>query len=407
MKNKTILVVAYHYPPEEGSCSEKNTRIVKLLKDSGYTVKVLTKAYINEKNSVDVIRTEKNGILHKLKNGNVGCEQNNENKNFKKYSNLKKFISSSIIPDSIIDWFFEVKKLYVKENQLFSNIDLILSISSPYSAHIISNYLSKKMNVPYIMCYGDPWVYEPKRKRNKFRLFIEKNIESKLIKNAKKVLLITEWNKKKYIELYNILENKILTYHIGYDKKDCLDFKVSNAEDKFKIIYGGSLDSVHRDPEPFIKAMRSINGVEVYIYNSDNHNVKTMIDTNGVSDRVHLLPIISSAEFNKKLYEMDALLLFGNKTPFQVPGKVFTYISTNKSIIYIKNNNFDDDGTQMVLNDYGNSVTIKNEENEIIDGLNAIRNKQNQNKINSELFEFHNTMSPILQAVEDVIKEDI
>ena len=104
---------------------------------------------------------------------------------------------------------------------------------------------------------------------------------------------------------------------------------------------------------------------------------------------------------------MDALLLFGNKTPFQVPGKVFTYISTNKSIIYIKNNNFDDDGTQMVLNDYGNSVTIKNEENEIIDGLNAIRNKQNQNKINSELFEFHNTMSPILQAVEDVIKEDI
>ena len=61
----------------------------------------------------------------------------------------------------------------------------------------------------------------------------------------------------------------------------------------------------------------------------------------------------------------------------------------------------------MVLNDYGNSVTIKNEENEIIDGLNAIRNKQNQNKINSEMFEFHNTMSPILLAVEDVIKEDI
>lgn len=208
MKNKTILVVAYHYPPEEGSCSEKNTRIVKLLKDSGYTVKVLTKAYINEKNSVDVIRTEKNGILHKLKNGNVGCEQNNENKNFKKYSNLKKFISSSIIPDSIIDWFFEVKKLYVKENQLFSNIDLILSISSPYSAHIISNYLSRKMNVPYIMCYGDPWVYEPKRKRNKFRLFIEKNIESKLIKNSKKVLLITEWNKKSILSYIIYLKIK-------------------------------------------------------------------------------------------------------------------------------------------------------------------------------------------------------
>lgn len=62
--NKKVLVVAYHYPPEEGSCSEKNIRIVKKLVDCGYKVVVLTKGYrgllddINS-DSIKVIRTKK------------------------------------------------------------------------------------------------------------------------------------------------------------------------------------------------------------------------------------------------------------------------------------------------------------------------------------------------------------
>lgn len=255
------------------------------------------------------------------------------------------------------------------------------------------------------MCYGDPWIYEPKRKRGKIRFAIEKNMEHRLLKNAAKVLLITEWNKRKYQELYGIEASKILTYHIGYDERECLDQSVTKEKSEFKIIYGGSLDSVHRNPEPFIKAMSCVDGVKAYIYNSDNASVPKLINKYGVSDSVILKPIISSKSFYEELYKMDALLLFGNKTPFQVPGKIFTYISTKKGIIYIKNNDSNEDGTQKVLEEYGNSITVNNSVDEIITCLNKMKeNQSSMRKVNFEKFEFHQTMQPIKQAIDQVFE---
>ena len=406
---KTVLVVSYHYPPEEGSCSEKNTRIVKKIIESGYRVIVLTKGYkgypeLNCEGQCTVIRTMNNGIFHKIQNGLDMCCPASVKPTSSIMRMIKNNVSESLVPDSIIDWVPEVKKTFAKYKEKFIEADVILSISSPYSAHLGSEYLTKKINTPYIMCYGDPWLYEPKRKRGKLRYAVEKNIEKRLLDSASKVLLITEWNRRKYHELYDIELEKILTYHIGYDESECLDITNDNKKDELNVIYGGSLDSVHRNPGPFIEAMAHVEGVKAYIYNSDNDNVSKMIQKYGVENRVILKPIIGSKAFYEELYKMDALLLFGNRTPFQVPGKVFTYISTRKGVIYIKNNNFDDDGTQMVLEEYGNSVTVNNNVYEIINCLEKM--KQNQisgTTVNTEKFEFHQTMQPIVDAIKQVI----
>ena len=404
---KTVLIVLYHYTPEEGSCSEKNDRIVKLLIDNGYKVVILTKGYeglpkvtVNE--NVTVIRTEKNGIFHKKQS--VHCFKSNylDTKNDFKIK-TKNIISKLMIPDSIIDWVFEIKKFYKKNSSLFNNIDIILSVSSPYSAHLASEYLSEALRIPFVMCYGDPWIYEPKRKRGYLRLAYEKKMEGRLLSKASHILLITEWNKRKYCEIYGISATKISTYNIGFDETECLTIPNKIVSENLNIIYGGSLDSVHRDPKPFIEAMSKINGVKAYIYNSDNVNVSALIEKYDVSDKVILKPLISSKEFYKELYKMDALLLFGNKTPFQVPGKVFTYISTQKGIIYIKNNEYKDDGTEYILNKYGGSITVRNNVNEIVGCLEKMKKNKIQNvKNNAKEFEFHETMYSIVEALEKV-----
>lgn len=405
--NKKVLVVAYHYPPEEGSCSEKNIRIVKKLVDCGYKVVVLTKGYrgllddINS-DSIKVIRTKKNGIFHKVQSTEVSSKLLLRKVNNSFLKKVKSFFSGTLVPDSVIDWVPQVKKLYYSNREAFKGVDIILSISSPYSAHIASQFISKKISIPYIMCYGDPLIYEPKRNRGKIRLMYEKRLEKKLLNDAKKVLLITEWNKKKYNEIYQIPLSKFDTYHIGYDETECLADVSSNTTGEFKIIYGGSLDSVHRDPEPFIKAMANIKDVKSYIYNSDNPNVKELIKRYGVENSVILKPIIGSSQFYRELYKMDALLLFGNKTPFQVPGKVFTYISTRKGIIYIKNNEYDDDGTKTILEEYGNSVIVPNEADDIVQCLEKMKQSRGSGfKVSAEKFEFHKTMQPIVDAIEE------
>lgn len=401
---KTILVVSYHFPPEEGSCSEKNVRIVQLLLDQGFNVIVLTKPGITatcENKNLKVIRTHSPGIFHRAsKNDNTCQPAGSQIKN----SRLKKILSNLILPDGTIDWTWEGKKFFKANKSTFKNVDLILSISSPYSAHILSEYISKKLGVPYVMSYGDPWVYEPKRKRGFIRYNIEYALEKKLIKNSSGILVITDWNKSKYKSLYDIPDNKISTFHIGFDRADIHDLpKVNNSS--FEIIYGGSLDPVHRDPEPFIKALKSISGVNVSIYNNDSRNLPDIVQKYSVSNNVKLSPLVKASEFLNEMYKNDALLLFGNKTPFQVPGKVFTYIATGKTIIYLKNNPYPDDGTEEVLKKYGNAVIMDNEENSIIEGLNKFLLTRNEETIesNREAFEFHNTMMPIINMINRVL----
>lgn len=403
---KTILVVSYHFPPEEGSCSEKNTRIVQLLLDQGYKVVVLTKPGFTEpieNPNLKVIRTKKLGIFHKTENqGN--CVQTHSIVHELDNNKIKSILSSIIIPDGTIDWFYEVKKFYRKNKIEFENIDLILSISSPYSAHLVSRYLAKKIKVPYIMSYGDPWIYEPKRKRGKFRYAIEHSLERDLIKNSSGVLVITNWNKLKYQQLYKIPETKISTFHIGYNKSDIIE-STNKKDEKFRIIYGGSLDPVHRDPKPFVEALHEIERVKVTIYNNDSNELPQLIHDNEVSKKISHVPLISSSDFLKEMYKNDALLLFGNRTPFQVPGKVFTYIATGKTIIYLKNNDFVDDGTEEVLKKYGNAIILKNEKQDIIKGMNTFLKEtlQSPRYMNREIFEFHNTMKPIVEMIKEIL----
>ncbi|CAR42303.1 hypothetical protein [Streptococcus uberis] len=398
-----ILVVSYHYPPFEGSCSDKNHRIVKKLLSSGFEVLVLTKNALKEIEKIDsnltIIRTENNGIFHKSLN-TIPTSNSNKEKQF----NYKKFISENLVPDSIIDWLPEAKKTFRSNIELFSKIDLILSISSPYSAHFVSSYISKKIKKPFIMAYGDPWIYEPKRKRGFFRYNLEKNMESKLVHSASKILLITEWNKEKYQELYNLPEHKISTYHIGFDPLDNLNNYFNNKvnQSSLNIIYGGSLDEVHRNPEPFLAAMKEVEGVHLSIYNSDNPKLSNLIESYGISDKVTLSPLVPSTEFNELLNQNDALLLFGNKTPFQVPGKVFNYIATEKIIIYVKNNNFENDGTEKVLEEYGNYILVENNVTSIINKLSQFKNVETQNS-NISKFSYEQTMQPVVDAINEVI----
>ena len=96
--------------------------------------------------------------------------------------------------------------------------------------------------------------------------------------------------------------------------------------------------------------------------------------------------------------------MFGNKTPFQIPGKVFTYISTGKTIIYIKNNTFEDDGTEMVLRQYGNTIIVQNDEDSIVQSLRKyISEGEGTKEFNSAQFSYRNTMEPLITMINRIL----
>ena len=405
---KTILVVAYHYPPENGSCSEKNVRIVKKILEAGFNVRVITgnfQTHIENDKNLIVFHT-KSGRFHKdITACNNDATGVNAAKSAEIKQKVKQILSGAAIPDATMDWIPEVRKFIRSHPEVIEGIDLVYSISSPYTAHILSREISRMAKVPYIMCYGDPWLYEPKRKRGPLRYQIEKKLEGDLIREAAGVSLITDWNRKEYMRLYSIPEDKINTYLIGYED-DNVEFIPSapRKDGVFTMLYGGSLDPVHRNAEPFIRAMTKLTGTYTEIRNNDFPAIKDLVEKNGVSDKVIVKPLIPSSEFEKLQYSFDALILFGNKTPFQIPGKVFTYISTGKTIIYIKNNTFEDDGTEMVLRQYGNTIIVQNDEDSIVQSLRKyISEGEGTKEFNSAQFSYRNTMEPLITMINRIL----
>lgn len=403
-------MISYHFPPEEGSCSDKNVKILQVLSEAGYCVDVLT---VGENHDDEMFENQRvfrvrGGVFHKGKNI---CDNRKETPQCvgglsKVKAAVKKFVQKNIIPDPIIDWIPNVRKWLRKNNSLMKNYDLIFSISSPYSVHIISHYIYKKYHIPYVCSYGDPWIYEPSRKRGKIRYAIEYQIEKRILKDASAVNLITQYNKLTYCKMYGLNQDKVVTYNIGYRqgsiKKEC-----QQKRNLPRLIYGGSLNPVHRNIVPFLDALVGKTLVELDIYNGDFHPLPQMVKERGLNEFIHVHPLISAKEFNSELYKSDVLLLFGNKTIFQVPGKIFEYISTGTHVIYIKNNDNLNDASEEILRNYGNVTIVKNESSEIVAALEEIRRKYELGRLNAQTnaseYEFHKAMEPIVEQVRDVI----
>ena len=256
-------------------------------------------------------------------------------------------------------------------------------------------------------------MYEPKRRRGIVRFRIEKWLEKTAIDRASKILVITDYNVNKYKDLYQIPDSKIEQFQIGcwpvFKQSD--RHGASERGGRFlKLVYGGSLDAIHRNPIPFLDALCSLSDVRLDVFNEDLPSLQDNISERRLEGRVSVYQLLSPEEFQSVMNQYDALVLFGNKTPFQVPGKVFSYIETGMHIIYIKNNDSNLDGTEEVLKKYGNYSLAKNNSESIMAAIQALEElgagKASLETINR--FNCFTTMQPIVDAVNDacVVAQD-
>lgn len=406
-KMARLILLAYHFLPEEGSCTDKNLRILHTLLNAGHEICVLTKGRRDDSvhsfwnHDVRVISCGTGALHHQTLSNDLSSTTSA----FAAYkSHFRKAASLMIIPDSAIDWIIPTFKFFCEE-KLFDQADVLVSTSSPYSSHLLAELIWRRFGIPYVLTYGDPWIYEPKRKRGKLRYLVERALERSVIQNASKTLVITEFNKNKYKELYRISDEKIDTFNIGHNGATDNPNPIDMKSPIIHMVYGGSLDPVHRNPEPFIKAISDCNNINLDIYNNDYQNLQKTINKYNKVSNINRYDQVSSDDFDAIMDEADILVLFGNRTPFQVPGKVFNYIATRRPIIYVKNNQSDIDGTEEILLQYGNSWICQNDQ-ESIRALLATISKMNLSiakfdKANQ--FIYSNTLKNVATAVESAV----
>ncbi len=182
---KTVLIVAYYFPPSGGPGVQRVLKYVQYLQEFGWTPVVLT---VTDGNfpardeslletipkDVRVIRTdifEPYDLYRRLtgKSKGTAIDVNTIRKEGAKISTserLAEFIRATIfIPDARIGWLRYAVDAGMKAIESMK-IDAIYSSSPPYTCALIARALKRKSGLPWIAGFRDPWtgfITTPKR----------------------------------------------------------------------------------------------------------------------------------------------------------------------------------------------------------------------------------------------------
>jgi glycosyltransferase involved in cell wall biosynthesis len=272
-----------------------------------------------------------------------------------------------------------------------NSYDIIISSGFPFTCHVVGFFLKLLSGgKPWIADYGDPWVDNPSFPLPKWRSFIDKKIEFKILQSVNKLIVTTDRTKEHYLNLYPFLKSediKVITQ--GFSHKEFHDSKPDKT-DKFRIVYTGTF---YKDGEPFaffdsLKRIKEIwEEIEVLIVgNMLNDEYKRYAKNNGLSEIVQFIGFVPNKTALSLQKGASVLLLMGHGGGIQVPGKIYEYIAAKRPILSIKMDKVDISST--IVDKFGRGISVENDPLKIsqiiIKLYNSWKNKQLDREFNLE-----------------------
>ena len=266
---RKILIITYYWPPCGGAGVQRWLKFVKYLREFNYEPIIYTvengefpetdESLIQD--IPDNLIVLKKKIWEPYKWYKIFIKQNKDQRinaafltEKKKPQFLEKISvwirGNFFIPDARKFWIkpsarFLIK--YLSENP----VKLIISTGPPHSMHLIAYRIKKKLNLPWISDFRDPWtnidfyndLMLTKRANKKHNL-----LEHKVIHYSDLILTVSKTIRKEFVFM-NARQVEVITN--GYDNDDIQSGKI-NLDDKFSLVHIGSLVKT-RNPETLLK----------------------------------------------------------------------------------------------------------------------------------------------------------
>lgn len=362
---KNLLVITYYFPPSGGPGVQRVLKHVKYLREFGWNPIVFTVrdadypafdySLIDEiPKDIKVIRSkifEPYNFYRKLTGKKPGepVDVNIIKKEGAKLSFKEQIIEfirgTFFIPDARIGWYFTSKR-ELNEVIRDNKIDAIYSSSPPYTSSVIAKYAKKKLKVPWIAGFRDPWTdFIQAPPRWFLPKYIDKSMEKNVFTTADAVEVAWLGIQKDALQKYpNLPNDKFIHIPNGFDSDDYPNIEQKRSE-VFTITYTGSMYG-KRNPKALFDAIESLIQ-QSKITNKDfilqfigrfGQEVHQMMDQTSFKERIININYIPHNESIKKLLESDALLLIVDESKESeeiVPGKVYEYLGTYKPLLVV------------------------------------------------------------------------
>lgn len=331
-----ILFIAYYYPPVQSIACVRTEAIVRELEKYGCDIRIVT--------STENESFEENKKIYRVKH-QLKKRNKSKNKIFRLVQKRidKYFFSLFNFPDQMANWIPEAFK-YCDKIMQNEEIDLILSSSSPYSSHVLSNKLKSKYNIPWIADFRDLWTQNHAYRYSNFRRLIEELFEKKIMSKADCLITVSKplrdslysFHKKKTVEIINGFSQIDFNQYYKY-KKSKLPLTIvfagniwKNYKYDFKILFASlsELKDSYKLDE---------NSLSVEFYGSFFKGEK-IIDYYDLNNIVKIHEKISREMMIEKQIQTDLLLFFAWTDPLYpgiYTGKIFEYLSVKRPILSV------------------------------------------------------------------------
>ncbi len=357
-----VLIISYYWPPSGGAGVQRWLKFVKYLCEFGYEPVVYTpenpeypsidKGLLSEiPASLEVIRvpiTEPYDHYRRL----VGMKKTeriqtgflSEGKKPTRRENLARWVRGNLfIPDARFLW-IKPSVRFLSNYLSQRPVDLLVSTGPPHSMHLIARALKKRLDLPWVADFRDPWTNIDFYDELKLTPWADRKhhrLEQAVLKEADTIVVVGKTMK---IEFANwVSEAKITVLPNGYDADDLSVERVS-VDRMFSIAHIGSF-SPARNPVTLWKVIaelvsKGIIGADLRIRTIGKVDaaVNDQIQQNQLGPFVEHIPYLPHAEVIAQQARSAVLLLVVNRTKNAkgiLTGKVFEYLAAQRPILAI------------------------------------------------------------------------
>ncbi|MCU7495264.1 MAG: glycosyltransferase family 4 protein [Ignavibacteria bacterium] len=247
------------------------------------------------------------------------------------------------VPDARIGWYpgaVARAKEYLRENK----VDAIVSIGPPHSTHLIGKKLSSIYGIPHVPVLIDPWVdivYYRDFKRNFLTLALDNYFEKSVMKQAGRVVFVTNNTREDFVRKYPFLKDKSHVLYWGYneDSFEGLQEKPSPSE-KILLHAGNIFDYQNQVPfwQTVKKQVEKGNNIRLKFLGTVGPQIKKSLEELGLSSRVEYSGFLPYGEVVREMLRASYLLVCATE-PRHLPGKLFEYLRTGRPIIAFGDDN--------------------------------------------------------------------
>ena len=359
---KKVLIITYYWPPSGGAGVQRWLKFAKYLPEFGWEPVIYTPenpyfAIKDESLIKDLppnIKVIKRKIFepYRFYERLVGEKGGSVNQGFIDKEKHKTSIASRFslwirgnlfIPDPRRFW-IRPSVRYLKNYLKKHPVDAIITSGPPHSMHLIGKGIRKKLHVPWIADFRDPWTqidFYHKLNISKFADQIHRRLERSVLNQSDTVLTVN-WEMKN--EFQRIGGQKIEVLTNGFDEDDFPAKKQKEAQD-FTVFHLGSMNS-DRNIDSFWKSLKELSErnielkskLRIVLIGKTDPSVIESIQKYDLIEKLEHYDYMPHARALSMAEEASFFYLPLNQTHNVkgiTPGKLYEYLALRKPILCI------------------------------------------------------------------------